>query len=260
MNSRERSISELSLYHITQRGIAKADIFNDDSDRMYFLNCLEKSIEKIFNIHCYCLRDNHIHLLIQADSLKTMAKKLGAIFIRYVKYYNHKYKRDGPLFKGRYRSRAINDWTYFKNCVKYILQNSLEEGVAVHKYRWSSFNDYYSSKNTFVTTALIEKVFKSRVQLYDFCKKRDDIPFIRDSNSRNRTVEQGEAEVKRIYKFIRSRFNVYNPKTLSFDDRVKIAISINQIMPDISTYRISKCIHLDIKTVKKYIHPTPFTE
>lgn len=256
MKCRERKTSKFNLYHITQRGIAKADIFHDDSDRGHFMNCLAAIVDKDFKVHCHCPMDNHFHLLVQADSIKIMSEKIGRFSSRYAKYYNHKYKRDGPLYKGRYESEAIDTWSYFKNCVRYILRNPIDRGIYPEKYKWSSINSYFSSRHDFVTTALVEKIFGTRAELLSFIKRKDDemLYLKADPRLRNRSVEKGEADTKRIYKFINSRFNTYNPKLLPFEKRLEIAIIINKTMPDISLYRIAKCVQLHIRTLKKYIN------
>lgn len=246
-----RKVSELGLYHVTQRGVAKSDIFFDDSDRVRFDKYVEDEVSKEFKIHCHTQMDNHFHLLIQADSLAIMSEKMRIILIRYVKYVNHKYKRDGTLFKGRYNSYPIKDRNHFKNSIIYILRNPLEKGIFdIENYRWSSIRDYYSGNKTFVSTALVEKVFNNRANLIAEIKKKGILPYIQDS--RRGSVEYGESEKKRIIKYVRKEYNTFNPSVLPFEKRVEIAIAIRKKIPDITIARISECLKLDYRTVKKY--------
>lgn len=52
-----------ALYHLTSRGNARSDIFDDDLDREKFLDILASVVCKHRWIcHGYCLVDNHYHL------------------------------------------------------------------------------------------------------------------------------------------------------------------------------------------------------
>ena len=55
-----------AVYHVTSRGNARADIFEDDNDRRLFLSILGQTAKR-FNwlCHAYCLMGNHYHLLIE---------------------------------------------------------------------------------------------------------------------------------------------------------------------------------------------------
>ena len=60
-----------ALYHVTSRGDRREAIFEDDDDRLLFLQTLGQVVEQ-FNWLCYawCLMDNHYHLLIQTPDGK----------------------------------------------------------------------------------------------------------------------------------------------------------------------------------------------
>jgi nucleoside-diphosphate-sugar epimerase len=46
----------------------------------------------------------------------------------YVYYYNHKYSRDGHLFRERFKSEPVNDMAYFVTLLRYIHQNPVKAG------------------------------------------------------------------------------------------------------------------------------------
>ena len=56
--------------------------------------------------YAYCLMNNHFHLLIREreDSLAMAVKRIAS---SYVYYYNHKYLRDGHLFRERFKSEPV---------------------------------------------------------------------------------------------------------------------------------------------------------
>ena len=52
------------------------------------------------------------HLLIR-EREDTIGMAIKRIASSYVYYYNHKYSRDGHLFRERYKSEPVNDMAYF---------------------------------------------------------------------------------------------------------------------------------------------------
>lgn len=55
-----------ALYHVTARGNRKEVIFEDDRDRLVFLEMLSPVYrEANWVCHAYCLMGNHYHLLLE---------------------------------------------------------------------------------------------------------------------------------------------------------------------------------------------------
>jgi REP element-mobilizing transposase RayT len=55
-----------AIYHVTSRGNARDDSFDDDEDREAFLKCMGKVIHRCnWHCHAYCLMDNHYHLVLE---------------------------------------------------------------------------------------------------------------------------------------------------------------------------------------------------
>ena len=55
-----------AVYHVTSRGNARNNIYENDKDRKAFLNLLSDVVKKCnWRCHAYCLMDNHYHPLIE---------------------------------------------------------------------------------------------------------------------------------------------------------------------------------------------------
>ena len=139
-----RKKSNSGIYHIMLRGINRQIIFEDDEDRVKFIDILKHYKQKCgFNIFAYCLMDNHVHLIIKVnnDSLKSIMKRIG---VSYVYWYNWKYKRSGHLFQDRYKSEVIEDDSYLLSLVRYIHQNPIKANITpiIGEYPWSSYGEY----------------------------------------------------------------------------------------------------------------------
>lgn len=136
-----RKQSESGIFHVMLRGIDRQVIFQDDEDCEKYLQCLS-DCQKVsgFTLHAYCLMGNHVHLLLQEglEPLSQIFKRLG---VRYVYWYNWKYKRTGHLFQDRFKSQPIEDDTYFLAVLRYIYQNPVKSGLCKkpEEYPWSSY-------------------------------------------------------------------------------------------------------------------------
>lgn len=83
--------------------------------------------------------------LVHADVLQHVMKAVG---IRYVAYFNRRYQRDGPLFRGRYNSQPVTTKGYFLRVLRYIHRNPVAAGIVqeMQDYPWSSYLDYFGSR------------------------------------------------------------------------------------------------------------------
>ncbi len=136
---RKPRIDKLGFYHIINRGVAKTNIFSSDEEYIRFLEIMEDvSLEYRFEIYSFCLMSNHYHLL-----LKTYGKNLSVVMqkinSRYSIYFNHKYKRVGPLWQGRFKSWFVFDEVYLQTLIKYIEYNPIKANIAqkISEYPWS---------------------------------------------------------------------------------------------------------------------------
>ena len=137
-----------AYYHIMNRGLSRRNIFVEDKGRQSFLDLLA-DITRLWQVevHAYCLMDNHYHLLLSTPTagLSRAMRHLDGI---YTQRFNRVHRRDGPLFRGRYKSLLIDAEEYFLSVVRYIHHNPLKAGVAsdIDRYRWSSHWGYLNKQ------------------------------------------------------------------------------------------------------------------
>ncbi|MCX6991560.1 MAG: transposase, partial [Kiritimatiellaeota bacterium] len=94
-------------YHITNRGIDRQRIFDDDRDCGHFLELLGEMHERYAaRIHAYVLMGNHYHLLIQTPEANA-SRAIQWLNVSYSLWYNCRHNRVGPLFQGRFKSVLI---------------------------------------------------------------------------------------------------------------------------------------------------------
>lgn len=135
-------------YHVMNRGIDRGDVFLGDGDRRSFLDELAR-LDEEFRIECHacCLMNNHYHLL-----LHTVDGGLGAGMTQlgrgYVRGFNDRHGRDGPLFRNRYTAILVDDDSYLLEVSRYIHLNPVKAGLCQKPgdWAWSSAAAYTSER------------------------------------------------------------------------------------------------------------------
>lgn len=157
-----RNFYKDTYHHLYNRGVYQHEIFIDKNDCEYFLRKLSEYKEKWeIRIICYCLMPNHYHLFVQQiTSDKTISQFISELSNAFTKGMNKKYKRKGVLFESKVKSKWIEDETYFKWVVKYILENPVKAGLVrnVIDYEFSSAKDIIGLTTQAITD--VETVLK----------------------------------------------------------------------------------------------------
>ena len=128
-----------SYYHIYSRGHSRTKIFLEDSDYKYFIKLFQRYLSKaptqnkqgtvyphLYNkleLLCYCLMENHFHLLIYQKDEGAMTLLMRGIMASYSRYFNQKYNKSGALFESRYKASMINEQSYLEHISRYIHLN-----------------------------------------------------------------------------------------------------------------------------------------
>ena len=140
MTRRNRCDHPGALHHVMNRGLARRTIFNDDSDCRYFLSRVAREVRSgALKVFAYCLLCNHFHLLV-ASPLGDLSGAMMRIQNRYVRRFNRRCARDGPLFRGRYHSLPIEDDRHWQLLFEYIHLNPVDAGMVARPadYHFSS--------------------------------------------------------------------------------------------------------------------------
>ncbi len=172
MSRQPRQQSVTNVYHVIQRGINRTLIFFEDADRRMFLEMLKSQVCDSFEVYCYCLMDNHIHLIVKSGQLSFYIHR---ILTSYAIWFNRKYERGGYVFQNRFRSEVIEEEGYLLRCLRYFLQNPLKAGVCrrVSAYAWSSYRAYYGAEDSFVATGFLSLFFEGEEDFRAFVAEEE---------------------------------------------------------------------------------------
>ncbi len=137
---RRLRVEACGYHHVYNRGVAKSDIFLENADKEKFLDILgEVSKEYKFNIHSFCLMDNHYHLLLE-NKKENLSDGMRQINSKYASFFNKKYERVGHLWQDRFKSWYVLNETYLFTLFKYIEQNPVKANMTkkIGEYRYSA--------------------------------------------------------------------------------------------------------------------------
>ena len=124
------------------RGADHDRIFHTRGDGDTFLRLLAEASERHgVEVHAYCLMPSHYHLVVRSLSghLSNCMKHLSGA---YTQYLNGRLRRDGAVFRGRFRSELMTTDSYVVAAVRYVHRNPTEIGIRADTYRWSSYGAY----------------------------------------------------------------------------------------------------------------------
>jgi len=113
----------------------------DDGDRRNLIGYLERSITR-FRWSClaYCLLDTHIHLVVRTPT-PNLGCGMQSFEAPYAQAFNHRYERQGHLFRGRYYSTRLETADHLVSAIIYVSLNPVRAGMVEQPelWRWSSY-------------------------------------------------------------------------------------------------------------------------
>ena len=194
MPRKPRVISATGYYHVVIRGVNHQIMFIDEQDYRFFLGKLRRCLEEeYFEVHAYCLMDNHVHLLIHADSgLDHIIKRVAG---SYAIYFNRKYERCGHLYQERYSSEPVEDERYLLAVVRYIHNNPQKAGICMRNfYRWSSIQAYFGFPDSITATKMILQMTGGLDDFFEFSASNEEVECL-DISEKKITSDHAVTEI-----------------------------------------------------------------
>lgn len=170
---RETSLKNGEYYHVYNRGTDKRDIFSGEFDyfrffrslkefnqvepvvSLYIKDQLEKAgkavvagplqDEKLVDIIAFNLLPNHFHLILkqlQEGGVSEFMKRVGG---GYTRYFNHRHKRNGVLFQGKFKVAHIDSNEKLIYLSAYVNGNHIVHGIK-NGGKFSSLSEYKRGK------------------------------------------------------------------------------------------------------------------
>lgn len=151
MSTRKTPFVNGEFYHIYNRGVDKRNIFSDTDDLDRFFKSMNEfnTIEpigslyensfkstqlggstaklggknKLVNFICYCVNPNHFHFILEQFTDGGISEFMKRLSGGYTWYFNNKYKRNGSLFQGKFKSIHVDSNEYLLHLSAYVNLN-----------------------------------------------------------------------------------------------------------------------------------------
>ena len=131
------------IFHVLNRGNARDQIFDKDTDYAAFEKVLAESQEQVsVRILSYCLMPNHWHLVLwpfRDGDLGRFMQRLTTTHVRRWQLH-HRSVGTGHLYQGTYKSFPIEEDDHLYTVLRYVERNPVRPTLVerAQEWRWSS--------------------------------------------------------------------------------------------------------------------------
>ncbi|MBL8860282.1 MAG: transposase [Planctomycetes bacterium] len=116
-------------HHVMNRGVARRTLFESNRDIRMFLARIALEVRaRRLEVHAYCILTTHFHLLVRSTSGE-LSGVMQHIQNDYSRWFNRARRRDGPLYRSRFRSKPVRSERYRRLLVRYIDNNPVSAGL-----------------------------------------------------------------------------------------------------------------------------------
>ena len=143
MPRRPRVVTEDLVFHVYNRAVQSATLFQQPADYDLFLRVLRDALERVpVRLLAYVLMPTHWHLVLWPGRGHVLADLMKWATGTHVQWYRMTTgtRGRGALYQGRYKSIPVDTDAYFYNLIRYVERNPLRKCLVktVDGWRWSS--------------------------------------------------------------------------------------------------------------------------
>ena len=134
---------------VTQRGNFGHSIFSDPADGALYRDIMAERCKKAgVEVWAYCLMPNHVHLIMQPETVEGITRAVGEAHRRYAAFVNARAERRGHLFHGRFSAIALDE-PYVLSAARYVLLNPVRAKLVprAQDWKWSSMRAHIAGKD-----------------------------------------------------------------------------------------------------------------
>ena len=131
-----RTTLDDGIFHITMRGVNKADIYLDTEDRRTFVALFGAAVRRYrWDMHTVCLMTNHYHLVL-GSAVALMSQGMQWMNGAYAQIHNKRWGRSGHLFGARFYPKPVTDDDQLLETCRYVIWNPVRAGLCERPEDW----------------------------------------------------------------------------------------------------------------------------
>lgn len=192
-------------YHVMNRGRRREKIFASSEDYEIFIMVLREAVEMWnLKVAAYCLMSSHYHLLLHTPdgNISRCMRHINGV---YTQRYNRQHKKDGQLFRGRYKAVTVDGDSYLLEVLRYIHRNPLKAGLVknLDDFQWSSHKGYISKAKqwdwlykNFMLSMFSGKIGQAKKAYIEFVSQKESAEIDKFYSKKNLSSVLGEDDFK----------------------------------------------------------------
>jgi putative transposase len=143
MPRRRRNATGGYVYHVLNRAVGRATLFEHAGDYSAFERVLRESKTHVpMRLLAYCIMPNHWHLVVWPRKDGELSEWMRWLTVTHTQRWHaaHHTSGTGPLYQGRFKSFPVQDDDHYYCVCRYVERNALRANLVVvaQQWRWSS--------------------------------------------------------------------------------------------------------------------------
>jgi putative transposase len=143
MPRRPRGATGGYVYHVLNRAVGRATLFESAVDYAMFVEVLEQAAARTpMRLLAWCVMPNHWHLLLWPRRDGQLSAYLRWLTVTHTQRWHaaHRTSGTGPLYQGRFKSFPVQDDAHYWQVCRYIERNPLRARLVrrAENWEWSS--------------------------------------------------------------------------------------------------------------------------
>ena len=126
MARRSRCSDAGYVYHVLNRAVGRATIFEKAADYAAFEKILAQASAFAMPVLSYAIMPNHWHLVVKPEHDGTLSKYLQWLTVTHVRRWHshHHTAGTGPIYQGRFKSFPVQEDDHFLTVCRYVERNA----------------------------------------------------------------------------------------------------------------------------------------
>ena len=143
MARRTRGSDAGYVYHVLNRAVGRATLFDKDADYAAFEKVLREAWERTgMRLLSFAIMPNHWHLVVWPERDGQLSEWAQWLTVTHVRRWHaqHRTGGTGPIYQGRFKSFPVQDDDHYFTVCRYVERNPRRANLVARAedWRWSS--------------------------------------------------------------------------------------------------------------------------